>query len=124
MADDYLGKLNVKYSHRSEDGFKIYELTKPLKSMIDNEVVIVPAGFRTDFATVPYPINKVISRDNKKYVKSAIIHDMLYRTKILSRFEADEMFFKSMCIEGTPLRYSIPFYFAVRLFGWTRWNRT
>jgi hypothetical protein len=100
---------------------KLYELKEPLRFEIDGLDWYVPNGFETDLASIPYPINKILKRDNKRYVRSSILHDYLYEIKF-NRFESDELFFKAMRIEGSPLIYSVIFYLAVRIFGKIRYN--
>jgi hypothetical protein len=116
--------LHIVEVKTNEDGYKIYQLQRPLTFTLDGVNYTVPQGFRTDGASIPYPVNKIIraKRNSGMYFRSAILHDMLYRQKT-NRFEADELFFKAMVTEGTPYRYSIPFYLAVRLFGRIRWNK-
>jgi hypothetical protein len=103
------------------NGYSIFRLERPIICKIDGIDYSVPQGFKTDFASIPYPVSKFIKRDSDKYRSSCVVHDMLYRKKV-NRFEADELFFKCMVAEGTPMRYAIPFYLAVRLFGGKRWN--
>ena len=111
-----VSKLRLKKISKDQ-----YELKEPLEFEIDDLLWAVPKGFQTDLASIPYPINKIIKKDNKKYARSSILHDYLYCIK-WDRFEADELFFKAMMIEKTPLRYSVIFYLAVRIFGKIRYN--
>jgi hypothetical protein len=107
-----LSDLKLTYIGK-KDGFNIYELKQPLEF----NGIKVPIGFKTNLTSVPYPLSKIIKRNNLKYVRSSIIHDYLYECKI-KRSVADEIFYDCMIEEETPLRYRVPFYILVRSFGW------
>lgn len=105
-----------------EDGYKQYVLKKPLVlTLNDKSTITIPAGFKTDLASIPYPLSNWIKRDNKRYIRSVIVHDYLYGEKrAYSRKYADDMLFECMKAEKVPFRYLYPMYWAVRLFGWVR----
>jgi hypothetical protein len=114
---------DAKYKFvEDKGGYKIYVLVTDLFFHIDGSRYIVPRGFRTDLASIPFPMSKWIKRENDHYARSVILHDYLYQKQI-GRFKADEIFFQAMLEEGTPLRYAIPFYLGVRLCGWIRYNK-
>ena len=76
----------------------------------------VPAGFITDFDSVPrLPIMFAVFKD--RTIAAALIHDFLYSIGH-DREESDRVFLRFMVAEGVPCRYAIPIFFAVRLFGW------
>lgn len=83
--------------------------------------VVVPAGFVTDFASVPRAFFSIWP-PNGLYTYPAIIHDYLYWSQCRSREEADDIFWLGMGdfkISGS-VRWSI--YGPVRSFGWFAWN--
>ena len=41
-------------------------------------VIVVPAGFRTDYTSIPFPANLIFPRRGRKYVNAAYVHDYLY----------------------------------------------
>ena len=112
------GKFSTKLKLKKIDidGKIYYKLKEPLIFNYKNIDYIVPKGYITDLATIPYPLSKIIKKDNPKYARSSIMHDYFYYIK-MNRFKADNMYFVCMYSENTPLRYSIPFYLAVRSFG-------
>ena len=123
----YISPLKLEF-FRKENGYNLYLLKKPLKVIYDEDKDIksleVPINFCTDLTSVPKPFNKWVKRSNPKYAKPSIIHDYLYtETKRYTRLFADNMFYKCMKHEGTPLRYRIPFYLMVRTFGWLRYGK-
>ena len=67
---------------------------------------VVPAGFRTDFATVPRVVTWLVPRFGA-YTLAAILHDWLVtagiRTGVVSAREADGLFRRVMRESGVPV---------------------
>ena len=92
----------------------------------------IPAGFETDFASVPRIFWALISPWGK-FGKAAVLHDFLYQnhqiklakniTLSFTRKQADLIFFKGMRDCGTTVLKAKVMYVAVRLFGWLSWTR-
>lgn len=53
--------------------------------------IVVPAGFETDFASVPWLLRGWVARWSKT-ARAAIVHDWLYYSHETSRPEADRIF--------------------------------
>ena len=86
------------------------------------DVIEVPKGFVTDFASVPRLIQWLVPRWGK-YGNAAIIHDWLYWQQEMSRREADRVFIEAMDVMKVfPLLKHL-IYAAVRIFGWIAWLR-
>ena len=85
----------------------------------------VPAGFITDFASVPRVFRSIIPAWGR-YGKAAVIHDYLYQeTGIhhwMTRKLADELFLGAMLVSGTKPWKAKVMYRAVRLFGRFAWR--
>ncbi len=57
--------------------------------------VLVPAGFTTDFASVPrLPVAYLLAGDAAD--AAAVVHDYLYRTAVVERSSADDVFAEAM----------------------------
>jgi hypothetical protein len=85
----------------------------------------VPAGFETDFASIPFLLLLLLGPMNgwvSDYGRSALIHDLLYRTGLVSRPRADATFYTAMVSEWVlwPTRFTM--WAAVRCFGWTAYQ--
>jgi len=83
---------------------------------------IVPAGFVTDFASVPrilWPILPPYGR----YGKAAVLHDYLYRSGIVERYEADLIFKEAMEVLGVAKWKMTLLYWGVRFFGAKRFKQ-
>lgn len=109
----------------------------------------VPAGFRTDFASIP-PLSLIggliasmasivgwhglfwaamavvliahLLLHTGSYTRAAVVHDWLYTTQQYSRRESDAMLFQAMGACGTHLWKRCVIWLAVRLFGWACWH--
>jgi len=114
---------------RLKDSFEYYIGLKE-----KGEVVIVPAGFVTDFASFPVFIWRFLMwwlPFWAKYSKPSPIHDQLYRSKkimdvAVTRKRADEVFLEAMLVawrehwSGKLIAYME--YYGVRVFGWLSWH--
>ena len=103
-------------------GRAVYELSQPLvvclaQSEAQLLQVTVPAGSRTNFASVPR-IFWAIWPPAGCYSWAAVVHDYLYTQPGCSRFLADAFFGELMHLAGCPWWQRWPLYFAVRFFGW------
>jgi hypothetical protein len=90
------------------------------------ERITVPAGFVTDFASVPWgfwnfepPLGDAC--------KAAVVHDYLYATEGLgerfSRAQADGVFREALAASGVPLWKRTLLWAAVRVGGAGGWGR-
>jgi len=85
----------------------------------------VPAGFETDFASVPrVPIFYALFGDRAH--RESVIHDYLYRIDAFpeaSRSQADDVFFEAMIERGKGFFVCYSMYWGVRLGGWTAYHK-
>lgn len=80
----------------------------------------IPAGFETDLATIPFPINRVFHPDGP-WAKAAVLHDWLCNQgPMMSNVVKDSIFLEAMEVLGVNRVVSMTFFFAVRLFHWFR----
>lgn len=85
-------------------------------------IINVPAGFETDYASVPrIPLAYMLFGGVAK--KAAVVHDYLYSTKMLGRDMADAVFLDAMEASGVAWWRRRLMYRAVRVFGWTIYNK-
>ena len=90
-------------------------------SEYSNDCVQVPAGFVTDFASVPWPLWSFLPYWGK-YGKAAVLHDYIYQTQSRTRKEADEIFHEAMLVSGTKPWKARVMYWGVRIFGFLAWH--
>lgn len=107
---------------KEDDGIHraLWCLTEPLRYTRGTEFLartfVVPAGFLTDFASVPrVPI--VWELDGDIAEDCATLHDWLYSTGLLSRSEADYTLRIAMQEQGFGWARRWSLWLGVRLFG-------
>lgn len=92
------------------------------------EVIDVPKGFKTDFASIPWPASMFIPKDGD-YNQATVVHDYLYsmlgklpqNTYTYTRLECDNIFLEAMGVLGVNRFKRKLMYRTVRLgggFGW------
>jgi hypothetical protein len=86
------------------------------------DVIHVPLGFVTDFASVPQIFWSILPPTGK-YGKASVIHDYLYQSKIRSRMQADAIFHEAMLVLKVPKWKAGLMYWAVRCFGWLGYSK-
>lgn len=98
---------------------RTFTLLAPLEwqSARTGERIVVPAGFQTDFASVPRLFWNIFPPIGR-YAKAAVIHDWLYRTGLVPRAVADAYLLEAMLDCGSPWYERYPIYHQVRLWGW------
>lgn len=107
-------------------GNRTFMLVMPLTCTLDDgNIIEVPAGFITDFASVPQVFWNIIP-PHGPYGKSAVIHDCLYQTSGFqgkyTRKEADQIFLRGMEVLGVPWLTRHTMYRAVRIWSWRYWK--
>jgi hypothetical protein len=86
--------------------------------------IVVPAGFVTDFASIPRLFWDVLPPTGK-YGKAAVIHDYLYVmggklpgfAYTFTKADADKIFYDAMIALGVPHVIAVIMYEAVKGFG-------
>jgi hypothetical protein len=89
-------------------------------SAIAKARIIVPAGFVTDFASVPrLPLVFLVVGDMAQ--AAAVIHDWLYTTGIFAKAIADNVFYEAMRASGIDLFHAKMMYWGVAYGGGSAW---
>lgn len=86
------------------------------------EVIIVPSGFITDFASIPrifWPIIDPVGN----YGKAAVIHDYCYATACYDKKRSDEIFLEGMIILNVAEWKRDFLYYGVHIIGWWGWYK-
>ena len=104
-----------------------FSLITPFVVKIDESLLVVPAGFITDFDSVPkIPFAYLMLDGSGK--RSALMHDFLYSVesppefKNLGRRWADRAFWRGMLDEGLDQGVADAKYAGVRLGGESHWK--
>lgn len=116
IAAGNMDELNARLrmvAQRSREGRDEYLLTDDVISCVNEQVFVVPAGFVTDFASVPGIVRPVLRRNPGQERFPALLHDWLYAVVEegdASQWEAaNALFGDDLKIQDT----EIP--------GWRRW---
>ena len=109
----FLNDLVVR-SDRETDNFI---LEQPLSYQFNNTVYTVPAGFDTDFASIPKALRSFIDDDAGDIRDAAVIHDWLYSTHEVPRAVADRVLYTAIRELGGSWLVATTVFSAVRAFG-------
>ncbi len=117
-----MGKFLSELEDKFVDG-EYWKLTQPLSYNVNNldDIITVPAGFVTDYASVPIVANWFIPKSGE-YDPAAVIHDWLYFKKDRPRSECDGIFCEAMKSLNVNFIKGQTMYYALRAFGWIAWN--
>lgn len=115
----------------SRGGRACVRLLEPLSYHVGSEdspeVITVPAGFETDFASIPWGMWNLFPPLGP-WARPAIVHDALYEwggvtpAKTYTRAEADAIFREALEVVGVPAWRREVMYRAVRLGGRSGWG--
>jgi hypothetical protein len=91
--------------------------------------VTIPAGYRTDGASVPRAFYNIIARFTDA-LPAALVHDLRYdppevdgvKRRVMTRAHADSEFYRNLRAGGVSRRRAWLAYSAVRAAGWRPWN--
>jgi len=97
----------------------------------EDYIATVPAGFVTDFFSVPLLFSIAVPRDGASNIP-ALVHDYLYATcglrelpgdEGLTRKQCDDALYECMANHGFSFWKRNQIYYAVRMGGWIPWNK-
>lgn len=114
----FLTSLDVRKSGASR-----WVLLSPLRyELAPSKVLEVPAGFYTDFASIPR-IFYISTPPIGAYDSAAVLHDYLYFAQATTRAQADAIFKQAMADCGVGWYTRTKMYLAVRVGGGSVWSR-
>jgi len=85
--------------------------------------VLIPAGYKTDFASIPWWTPNWLIPVGGLSAMPAIAHDYLYESGIVSRRAADDTFLRLLKQAGVQLWQRNLMYNYVRALGWVRYKK-
>jgi hypothetical protein len=115
--DRFPNPLQVELNHDR----KTWRLLAPFSYLDpDNGLIDVPAGFETDFASVPrLPLTYALLGTYGH--AAAVLHDFLYTSADLLRADADRVFRNALRSSGIARWRAWTMWAGVRLFGRSRY---
>lgn len=88
------------------------------ESIVLDRIIVVPAGFVTDWASIPRICWTLVGGPTGPYTKASALHDYCYRTLgFCTRSEADHVLLEAMDVSGVPWLTKQEVYRGVRAFG-------
>lgn len=86
------------------------------QSDLANQVITVPFGFSTDFASVPRESVIMWGLFGGRAMRPAVVHDYLVRQRLFPREKCDKIFLEAMQADGVPMVKAMPMYLAVSAY--------
>jgi hypothetical protein len=115
----FLDDLHVVLTDpQANDGTGQWQLTRPIRyeSNLLKQIVEVPLGFSTDFASVPRQSIIAWGLFGGRAIRPAVVHDYLVRYRRFAREKCDLVFLEAMHVDGVPEAKAHLMYSAVALF--------
>lgn len=110
---------------RHRPGQLCWEVIQPLcYHCADGQVIDVPAGYRTDLASVPRIARRIVDPQTPAVRRPSVVHDYIY-THLTQRFtkaEADRIFYDALREEGMGSVLAWLMWQAVRIGGRGNWS--
>lgn len=95
-----------------------YLTCHPIYVTIGHFLVVVPADFDTDLASIPKWLWTIVAPSHSAFISPSILHDYLYTCHNgFSRKEIDYIFYQALIENEVSKRHAFEIYAAVRLFG-------
>jgi len=116
FTSNLIVELVKKKTWRLAEGFEYHVGDYP-----SDEIIKVPVGFITDFASVPllfWPLIPPVG----VHGKAAVIHDYCYATACYSREKSDKIFLEAMEVLGVKKWRRLIMYWTVSMFGGWAWH--
>lgn len=124
-------KPGIKVEKES-DRSKTWVLIEDLEYYIDKpggKTIIVPKGFKTDFASIPRPFWGLFPPATGRYIRAAVVHDYLdLGGRVIDKRipndpgqpvsfkEANKIFLEAMRVSGTNTLKRYTMFYAVELY--------
>lgn len=101
---------------------KLFYVKREIKYYADDgRIFTVKPGWLTDGAS--FPTRLLGCPFAGCYLESAILHDLLYRTQTITRFDADNLFLESANYSNVQVYTKSKMYLGVRVGGWNAWRK-
>jgi hypothetical protein len=106
---------------RTVPGTGLFRLEEPLVWDDGEEIVVVPAGFRTDLASVPRIAQAIVPKVGP-YNDAAVLHDYCFVVQTCSFADANALFLRAMEACGVRSSQRWLIWSAVTAGGWPAWR--
>lgn len=115
----FLDELHLRDTGRLYRNRAVFELTQEFRCMVyPGFMVTVPAGFKTDFASI-HPVFWWLVRPTGKHRWGAVVHDWLVNRRAqCPRVIADAVYYCAMEHLGVSWWRRLIIWWGLRAFGW------
>lgn len=117
--------LDLPKIQPSADGGECWVLVEDFHVLVDGMMFTVPAGFKTDGASIPRLLWRLCGHPlETRRFPIAVLHDWLYEEGAalgLTRQQVDEIYRDGLLSLGYGKWTAATEYYAIRLFGGSRW---
>ena len=104
----------------SPEFFRLLNILSYLSASL-RRTIIIPAGFITNFMSVPrWPL--IYAWLGNKYRRAGALHDYLYQSRLVSRWRADLLLAEAMYSLGASIFEIIACWLAVRIAGGNKYG--
>lgn len=117
FTSNFKGELLGKNKWKNLEQFEYY-----VDHLGSDEIIVVPVGFITDFASVPRIFWAIISPVDK-HGKAAVIHDYCYYYATYDRKRSDEIFYEGLKVLEVEPWKAWCMYKSVRIGGMYAWMK-
>lgn len=106
------------------DNWKIHEpLIIDLGLPNNDDPMVIPKGFITDFGSIPWFIPDWVANPQGKAKRAFVMHDYLYRNQLFTQLVCDALLNEGMIADGVNWWQRFTVYRGLRLGGWVTWNK-
>lgn len=116
----FLSELDLRAVRGEPRAFRL--LCPLLYQTDDGELLVVPAGFTTDLASIPQPLQWAFPV-NDLHKAAAVAHDYGFVMQDRTRAEVDALFLEAMAALGVPRWKRTAMWLGVRVGGVLAWRR-
>lgn len=120
MIDHFPSRI-IGYFEENGSG-RYFTLTEAFTFVDGDETIVVPAGFRTDFNSVPRLAWAYFSPWD--HLEAGVVHDWLYKTPgNRNRTSCDAVHRRILHLKGVRWSKRQVVWASIRAGGWVPWNR-
>ena len=113
--------LDVLHADEIEGRDGYWKLHEPLVYLDGMRRFEIQIEFETDLGSQPWWIRWFLPRDGKGR-RAYVLHDWLYRTGLVSRWEADAIMYRAMLELGCSMAQARTAWLGVRVGGRSAWD--
>ena len=109
--------------HTEDEQGNVYTLLEDVVIIWKNKVLVVPAGFKSDGASVPRFFWRFLGHPfDRHHLRAGVRHDYRYACGVVPRKDCDRMYRNDLKADGLGFIKRNLEYIGVRVFGRSHYN--